>query len=206
MRLQAKSYKLKAKAPLESVVAHNGNKSQARERGALSSLTGLTPLESFVTHNGNKSQARERGALSSLTGFTLIEVLLAMGIFGLLFGLGVPSVYRMYRGFVFSSEVQKFADALRTAEARSFTNQFGKSHGIFIQSDSFFVFQGGSFVSRDVQYDETYARADGISVSGPQKIVFSQFSGAPSLSGVWIFSNEAVSSTLSLNSQGALSW
>ncbi|OGG42073.1 hypothetical protein A3A21_03540 [Candidatus Jorgensenbacteria bacterium RIFCSPLOWO2_01_FULL_45_25b] len=50
----------------------------------VSGASGFTPLESVVAHNGNKSHARERGALSSLTGFTLIEVCITVGLVALL--------------------------------------------------------------------------------------------------------------------------
>jgi len=198
--------------PLESVVAHNGNKSQARERGASSSLTGLTPLESFVTHNGNKSQARERGASSSLTGFTLIEILLALAVLFAISGFGIFSLSGFGSSRGIETTLQKTEAVLQATQKRSIAQEEGSAWGVYFVNapggQTYETYQGSGYTGGVP--DQRYSLSRGVSFSQPYAsstvdLPFSSVSGIVSSPSIFSFVSGSSGSrvgTLFVNSLG----
>jgi len=141
-----------------------------------------------------------------MRGFTLIEVIIAIGIFGILLSAAAPFTARVYRGFLVTSEARTFVYVLRRAETRAMSNIGGQAHGVSWQLPDFVLFRGGSYASRDADFDETYDVDGSVAVSGAFDVVFAAGSGLPSATGTWVFSDAVTSSSVVLNAVGAVTW
>lgn len=141
-----------------------------------------------------------------MRGFTLIEVVMVLGILGVVFALGLPVGIDAYRNYLLTSETRKLVSVLRRAEEFALSNKNEDSHGIFLEENNFVLFKGVSFGSREGAYDEDYPREPSISISGFTEIVFSQLSGKPSATATVVLSNGLTSQSIDINEEGTISW
>lgn len=142
-----------------------------------------------------------------MRGFTLIEVLLAMALLAILFGVGTSLLSQAYGDFSLYTEEKRFADVLRRAEYLAFSNQGGSSHGVSLQADSFVLFRGSSYAERDSRFDEMYGKPTNFSFVGPNEVVFSQISGFPVLASEWtLFRGTEQIGSVSVNEYGMVTW
>ncbi|MCP6719808.1 MAG: prepilin-type N-terminal cleavage/methylation domain-containing protein [Patescibacteria group bacterium] len=139
-------------------------------------------------------------------GFTLIEVLIVLGLLGLLFSIGLPISMDGYRSYVLTSETKNLLSILRRARSLAAANDREISRGVSLESDRFVLFQGLSFAGRDPAFDEDYFRAPLIGVSGLDEIVFSQISGLPNVTTTIVLTNNVNAQTMNVNEHGTISW
>jgi Tfp pilus assembly protein FimT len=141
-----------------------------------------------------------------MKGFTIFEIVFALALFAILVALGLPVGLDAYRHYLLSSETNNFLNLLRRAQAQSFGNQNTSGHGIYIQSNQYVIFQGGSYASRSSSYDENYPRSTDIAVTGPTEVDFSAVSGNSNVSSTFVFANSAGSRSISINDEGTINW
>lgn len=115
-----------------------------------------------------------------MKGFTLIEVILVVGLAIAIAAVALPSPAR----FVFSQQAAVVADelsgSLRKAQGYAMSGKGGASWGVAVRDGYIVLFQGGSYDSRDVSFDETYTIPDRINVSGIDEVIFVGPSSHPS--------------------------
>ncbi|MDD5469202.1 MAG: prepilin-type N-terminal cleavage/methylation domain-containing protein [Candidatus Peribacteraceae bacterium] len=118
-------------------------------------------------------------------GFTAIELLLVLGILAVTAGLSMP----MYRQYLIRSDLevsrQNISQGLQRARflaqvamndsAWGFSTDGLPGRGI--------LFMGGSFATRNAEYDEYYSIPVTIAVSGLTEVTFSKITGQPSAMG-----------------------
>ena len=96
---------------------------------------------------------------------------------------------------------------LRRAEHFAFSNVGESPHGVSLQPDSFVLFRGSSYVSRESEYDEVYERSSRLSFSGPSEIIFSQRSGFPLAASDWLLTQGDIQvGNVRVNAYGAIFW
>ena len=81
----------------------------------------------------------------------------------------------------------------------------GKKHGVYITEHSYVLFQGNSYLTRDVSEDEIVYPKRLIVITGLQEIVFELFSGSSKTSGNIVLSDENANTyTVSINTEGVI--
>ncbi len=143
---------------------------------------------------------------SKREAFTLIEVLISLTLTALLARAGIPLVMDSYRTYLLASEVRTAVSIMRRAESFAMSNQGQSAHGVRILADQFLLFRGASYASRTQAYDEAFPRLSGITISGPDEVVFASVSGLPSATGTIGLSNGPKSANITVNSQGSISF
>ena len=148
----------------------------------------------------------QRGASASL-GFTILELVLVFAIVGILGAFGIPFGIDAYRSYLLTAQTKNTVAFLRRAQNLALTNKNQSSFGLSIQNDSYVLFQGASYASRNQAYDEVYSRESSVAITGSSsEIVFEQLSGKSNVSTTITFSNGLNVQTVGINYQGAIFW
>ncbi|MDP2672092.1 MAG: prepilin-type N-terminal cleavage/methylation domain-containing protein [Candidatus Daviesbacteria bacterium] len=139
-------------------------------------------------------------------GFTLVEVMLVMGVLGIITGLAIP----FYQSFQISSALdntgQEIIQALRNAQSKAISSQELSSHGVHFDTNQFVVFKGNIYSPADPD-NEIFEVANtvDISSSGSNNIVFSVGQGLPDTQPViTITSSNNESKSINLNELGRI--
>lgn len=144
--------------------------------------------------------------MKSNQGFTFIEIVIVLGILGVMLAIGLPISLEVYRNYLLTAEVRNLLSILRRAENLVFANVGGSNHGVALQSDKFVLFQGPAYTLRLPAYDEEYLRAPSVTVTGFSEIVFAPLSGKPNATATIVFTNGLRSETLDINAEGTIIW
>jgi prepilin-type N-terminal cleavage/methylation domain-containing protein len=157
-------------------------------------------------------------------GFTLIEISVVMGLLAIIGSLLVFANFDVWRGYNFRGEADLLISVLQKARNQSINNiclgsgcTEGKSHGVYIQSDKYTIFQGSDWDHRDVAVDEDFEASNSVSSASStiNEVVFSQLSGDasfpqnPDLTEGEIILNETNgfhSETISINNEGRIDY
>jgi len=139
----------------------------------------------------------------SAAGFTFLEIILVVAILTVVFGLGIPILYQFYTRYQLDSEYQLLHSLLAQARNSAMINRNESSHGFFMDSNNFMVFQGSSYASRSASEDRIFPRSGAISVNGPAELVFSSLAGATA-SSTFILNNAYSQKTVYVNSEGLI--
>ncbi len=112
-----------------------------------------------------------------------------------------------YKTYAISSERDIVIGVLMKARNKASNNFNQSSHGIFIDSTGYTVFQGTSYASRNQAYDELIKRNNSVTASGLSEIVFEQLTGSLiTLQGDITLTNNVKSINISLNNEGRINW
>ncbi len=140
-------------------------------------------------------------------GFTFIEIIMVVAILMMLAGLGFVFGIDFYKTYSIDTERNIVSSILQKARSRAQNNFNQSPHGVYFQSDNYYViFQGNSFVARNVAYDQLVPKNQTISVSGISEIIFEQLSGDSSVAGDVILNNSRRISIISINNEGGINW
>lgn len=141
-----------------------------------------------------------------MKGFTLVEVVIVLGIFGLILAIGLPVGIDAYRNYLLTSENRNLMSVLRRAEEFAFSNKNESDYGVYLEGNNFVLFKGSSFAGRDENYDEEYPREPSVLIGGFTEIVFSRNSGNPNATATIVLSNNLASQSIDINEEGAIFW
>lgn len=144
--------------------------------------------------------------ISSVSGMTLLEVLISMGILTILFAMVPFTHIGAYTRYVLTSEHNTLALALEKVRNQAMSNVNQSPHGIFIQLNSYTLFQGSTYISRNTSYDEIIPSSPIISKNGLEEVIFQQLSGETSTVGSITLSNATDSIVISINAIGQINW
>ncbi len=146
-----------------------------------------------------------------LTGFTLIEVMIVIGLFALLMGLGLALGMDVYRGVLHRGERQIIVDTLATARARAMTNLYESEHGVCAAGADLVIFRGASY-SASSPTNESVPGNHATTLASTEfgcadgGIVFDQLSGRTDGGSITIHEDGRDDSTVEVNEEGAIIW
>ena len=159
-------------------------------------------MKGLAPHLKNDIYKTAKGSRSLSAGFTMIEVLVVLTIFGALMLMGLFFDLSFYRGTSFATDVDAFASVLQRARARAVNNINGSAHGVYIDTDSYILFQGSTYAGSTNH--EPISKNPGLNFSGASEVVFTQLSGGSNFEGDIIISGFGKTATISLNYEGLI--
>ena len=146
-------------------------------------------------------------------GFTLIEILVVLGIITIVGSMSMIMGVDDYRRQLFRSDRDVLITALQHARSQAVSSiclgtgcTGGKPHGVYIGPDSYVMFQGTSYATRDMDVD-IVIDADGSTLQGGiSEVVFEQLSGDALLNGDIMLTNGERTSVITVGSEGQIIW
>ncbi len=138
-------------------------------------------------------------------GFTLLEVLLSIALLGLIATFSTPIYISFQNRNDLDIATASTVQSLRRAQALAQASSGDESWGVYLQTASVTIFRGGSFATRNVNFDEVYPIGSSIVLSNLQEIVFTKFSGlptAPSVGTITLTSVNNETRNITINDQG----
>lgn len=139
-----------------------------------------------------------------MRGITLFEVLIAIGIIGILTSLTLPLGLDFYKNQQLETQGQLVLQAFRLAQAKAIFQERDSSFGLYFAGSGYTLFKGASYASRDFQYDEFFDLPGVIAVSGLPEVVFSKAEGTPNVTGDVVLSNGSSARRISINEGGRI--
>jgi Tfp pilus assembly protein FimT len=149
-------------------------------------------------------------------GTSLIEVIIVIGLIGLIGSLIGPIHLNEYQQYSFADERSMFVSNVQKARSRAMhsiclgskcTN--GLPHGIHIEENFYVIFQGDTYVADDPQNEKVHFHTE-TKVTGPVDIIFNPLSGVASTTPLnsWdvVFTHGSRIATTSLNTEGQITW
>jgi Tfp pilus assembly protein FimT len=138
-------------------------------------------------------------------GFTVLEIILIIGILGIIFAIGLPVTFDFYQNYQLQAEQNKFISLLEIARNSAMINLNQSSHGVYWDNDNLIIFEGNDFATRNQNQDQNFPRTKAISISGTNEITFGAISGQTA-SSVFVFNNGDKSSNVYVNQEGQINW
>lgn len=139
-------------------------------------------------------------------GFSLFEVLIVIGILGVvaLFTVGIDT--RSISRSTASAESTVLLQMLIHARSRAMNNEYQMPHGVYIDTNNFVLFRGSSYDPLATENEST-PRSTQVSVdpTPPITVVFTQLSGTTSAQSVTLASG-VDSVDIDIKETGAIAW
>lgn len=118
-----------------------------------------------------------------MTGFSLIELLLVIALLGIVGVAAFPLGTNLYRMQVLQDTRDSLVTTLRQAQVYAMAQKNDASHGVKFLGNSYVLFEGDSYDTRNESNDFAINVASNIALSGLDEVVFAQFTGLPSATG-----------------------
>lgn len=140
-------------------------------------------------------------------GFTAIELVLAIGVLGIVAGILSPILISLMQRNDLDNAASTLVQQYRRAQTLARSSDGDASWGVSVGSTSITMFKGASFAVRDSAYDETTDISASVVPSGLLTVVFAKTTGVPYVTGTTTFtlaSND--SKTIFLNAKGTITY
>ncbi|HEV7449318.1 MAG TPA: type II secretion system protein [Candidatus Paceibacterota bacterium] len=141
-------------------------------------------------------------------GFTLIEVLVVIGIIGLLIAAAgdLTKTFQVQNDIQVSANI--YAQALRRAGLLSQAVSGDSSWGVMATTGAITLFKGSTFASRASGFDEKYPLSGSITFSGVSEVDFTKFTGLPSATGTTTItaSSATAPKVIFINAKGTITY
>lgn len=139
------------------------------------------------------------------SGFSLIEFVISIGILAALMALTTPFTINMYRRYQLIAERNIFTALLREAREMSLGGQGAASHGVYIDTSQYVLYEGTSYATRTTSKDQTFPRETNVTITGPTELAFAYLTGnTPSKS--FTLTNSTKTTKIFINKQGRIDW
>jgi len=154
----------------------------------------------------------ESHKISNNNAFTLVETLIVMSLVLVITSFGFVMSKGDFMRNNLRDEVSVINSLLVRARNQSINTMCfgdscvgGKKHGVYITEHSYVLFQGDSYLTRDVSEDEIVYPKRLIVITGLQEIVFELLSGSSKTPGNIVLSDENANTyTVSINTEGVI--
>ena len=138
-------------------------------------------------------------------GFTFMEVLLVIGIFGLLGVLAMPFYQTFHVQSLLDSTTAEILSALRAAQLSAMVGTNDAAHGVHIEAQQFVVFQGTSYTAENLNNFVTPLPPSlQLNSSFGGNIVYTQVTGIPDVTGTITISSNSTTHALAINAHGTV--
>jgi type IV fimbrial biogenesis protein FimT len=143
---------------------------------------------------------------SSRSGFTVIELLVVIGILGLMLAIGIPSFASIRRNVALGNTADEIVSALRLAQNSAMASQGGVDQGVYFTATQYCLF-GGTWSGTCPSASTTYTMGSyGITVSGaPISVVFQHLTGVTSARTIVVGISGGSQKTITVEATGKLS-
>ena len=139
----------------------------------------------------------------SQNGFTIIEVVVVLGILGILMVATAPVAWEFYQGIDLKSEYQNYQAYLKLARAYALSNKNASPHGVYFGPGGATIFQGSNFAARNQSKDQFFPKSAFVDVAGVSEVNFAPLSGKSSDATITL-SNKRGSYNININAQGKI--
>jgi prepilin-type N-terminal cleavage/methylation domain-containing protein len=147
-------------------------------------------------------------------GLTLLEILVVLGIFTIVGSFALVVSLDTFRDTSYHADREALIASLEHARAEAVDDicdgascATGSPHGVSIQADRYVIFQGSSYVARDMGEDEIIDANPAITHSGLAEVVFATSSGDVVNPGdIVLIDTSGRISTTTIGSYGQISW
>jgi Tfp pilus assembly protein FimT len=140
-------------------------------------------------------------------GFNLVQVLLVLAIFLTIASFAIPSLYQLQTGVQIDTVASEMAHNLRRAQTRALSGFDDTNWGVFFDNQTYVIFAGDSYETRNQDWDEDYLIAGSVSIINDfgSEIIFSKMNGVPDSDGSITLSNTAnESAVININTLGVI--
>jgi len=158
-----------------------------------------------------KSRKISQTAYNNSRGVTLIEVLVIIGLVGVIAAIGLVVSFGSFQRNSFSTQRELAVVLLQRARSRAMANIHESAHGFVITADKFVVFEdtddsGAYEEANDVE--EVVARDSNVSHSGIDEFLFEQLSGNAVSNGALdlVGNRPGDSATITVDPNGRIDW
>jgi len=128
----------------------------------------------------------DRGSVRQRSGFTLVELLITVAILIILAASTVVVASQFYTSSQLLESADRLTQTIHTAKVRSVGGVNDVSHGVYVETSQYTLYQGGSYESRDSSYDRVIELDNGLLLSNTisgNDITFSRGLGYSSTTG-----------------------
>ncbi len=140
-------------------------------------------------------------------GITLMEIVLVVAIFLVLFAVVLPVGVGFYRQYLLTAERDNLVAVLRRARSQAMSNYGQSNQGVSFQTSQYVIFRGASYAARLSDYDLVVPHSAGITLNASSsEIVFQALDGSANVSGTIGLSGGATSINININGEGRIDW
>lgn len=113
-------------------------------------------------------------------GFTLVEVLISLGIIGLLIGLAIPFYQTFYLSSQLDNTTSELIQTLRKAQLKAMASEGSQAFGVHLEQRRFILFR--EFYNPSDTYNEIFDLPNTVWISSGagQNVIFNQLKGTTS--------------------------
>ena len=143
--------------------------------------------------------------LQANTGFTVLELVVVLGLIGLLGMIAMPTYNQMRNNVALTQYSNTLIDVLRTAQNQSMVSHGGVTHGVHLAADgNSFVLFGNTWASPVGPV--TFKLGNGVKIISPVNtdIVFNRLTGAVAANTVTIGFPSGQQKTITIAALGAV--
>lgn len=144
-------------------------------------------------------------------GFTLIEVLISTVIIAIIVGFGSNIITNFRNQQLLDTITHSVATTLEEARQRTLASDGAKQYGVHLESDSYTLFEGDTYVSTDPNniersIDSRAALSTITLTGGGSDVVFERLTGRTNQSGTFIVDVDSgvLQNTVTINGTGII--
>ena len=118
-----------------------------------------------------------------MRGFTILEISLVIAMMFVIAALTFPITASFMRSQTQGDAADELVSVLRRAQSEATYQKNDSSFGVKVLSNSYVLFEGSSYATRNEDEDEVTVFSSTISHGGQGEVVFEQLTGIPSATG-----------------------
>ena len=141
-----------------------------------------------------------------MKGFTLIEIILSVGLIGIVSTAIVPSYSKLINSNGLESETSKIKENIRYARSIAKSGKYSDNYGVYFQASRYTLYSGSDYGTRDTSTEKIFEINDRLELSNYDEINFEMDTGLPDVTGTLKITNTANenSTTLEVNKLGLI--
>jgi len=139
-----------------------------------------------------------------MKGFTLIEILVVLSMVTIIAVVTIPISLNFLKTQNLATTTGVILSTLRQAQTQALFQKNNSSFGVKFLENSYVLFQGSSYNTREVSEDLLLSFPSSITVSGIDEIVFTKQTGLPNTVGAILIMTETASRSIYINQQGTI--